>query len=43
MQYTETHTNTSIFNIQFSNLDLRLLALFLLKDYVSYKNKLASF
>ena len=43
MQYTVTHTNTSIFNIEFSNLYLRLLALFLVKDYVSYKNKLASF
>ena len=42
MQYTVTHTNTSIFNIEFSNLYLRLLALFLVKDYVSYKNKLAS-
>ena len=43
IQFTVTHKNTSIFNIQFSNLYLHLLALFLIKDYVSYKKKLASF
>ena len=36
IQFAVNHTNTSIFNIQFSKFCLHLLALFLIKDYVSY-------
>ena len=42
-QFTKSHTNASVFNIQFSKLYLHLLTLFLTKDYVSYIKKLASF
>ena len=41
--YSVIHINTSIFQIYISKLYLHLLTLFLIKDYVSYKNKLASF
>ena len=40
-QFTVSHINNSIFNIQFLKLHLHLLALFLIKDYVFYKKKLA--
>ena len=40
IQFSVTHTNTSIFNVQFLRFYLHLLALFLTKD-VSYKKKLA--
>ena len=36
IQFTINHANTSTSNIQFSKLCLHLLALFLIKDYVSY-------
>ena len=42
IQFSVSHTNTSIFNVQFLRFYLHLLALFLTKD-VSYKKKLASF
>ena len=37
IQFTVSHTNTSVFNIQFSKLYLHLLALFLTKDCLLYK------
>ena len=42
IQFSVSHTNTSIFNVQFLRFYLYLLALFLTKD-ASYKKKLASF
>ena len=42
IQFSVSHTNTSIFNVQFLRFYLHLLALFLTKD-ASYKKKLASF
>ena len=42
IQFSVSHTNTSIFNVQFLRFYLHLLALFLTKD-VSYKKKLAPF
>lgn len=41
-QFTVSYTNISVFTIQFWKLYLQVLALFLMKDYVSYKKKLTS-
>ena len=42
-QFTVSYTNISVFTTQFWKLYLQVLALFLMKDYVSYKKKLTSF
>ena len=41
-QFEVSHTNTSIFNIQFSKLFLNMLSLLLMKDFF-YRKKLARF